>query len=159
MDIEIPAEGGGPRLTIARQFHRRFIVDRGKRAGSRRKEEGERNTRRITNFFTRLALARRNFIILTEYKNPVPIVSTCSNSVREKVILMTRFVNVRTSGKKERKEGKKERRREGRKGGERDRDGGRWTRKRGGYFLSERNDPAWARGVFPFVNETLLRVR
>ena len=60
--------------------------------------------------------------------------------------------------KKRRKERRKERR-EGREGGERDRDGGRWTRKRGGYFLSERNDPAWARGVFPFVNETLLRVR
>lgn len=81
---------------------------------------------------------------------------------------MTRFVNVRTSGKKERKEGRKEIKKEGRKEGreekeikierERERDG-QWTRKRGGYFLSERNDPAWTRGVFPFVNETLLRVR
>lgn len=143
------------RATVSSAFHRRSGQESGEQ------KEGGGNTRRIviTNFFTRLALARRNFIILTEYKNPVPIVSTCSNSVREKVILMTRFVNVRTSGKKERKEGKKEGKKGRKEGGERDRDGGRWTRKRGGYFLSERNDPAWARGVFPFVNETLLRVR
>lgn len=70
-------------VTIARQFHRRFIAVSSSIGA---KEQGEGNTEdREHELFTRLALARRNFIILTEYKNPVPIVSTCSNSVVKKL--------------------------------------------------------------------------